>query len=352
DLPAYDLPAYDLPAYDVPADDVPDDDVPADDVQRDDEAPARLAQVLARVARAARDAVREDRSARSDEDQAVLRVEGGDEVFGVDERADAALLEGFAELIGPRWPGLLVMEGHDEPLTVGTGKGPWRYLVDPLDGTRPYLADKRSAWILIGAGRHAETLEDLELGVAVEVPTARVDRGLVAWATTLGKPHVLDEDLTGGRRGSRPVTLRPRRGAIVDRSFVTVARFAPGAKAVIGAWEDRLLAGLEVYEDPWLCTGGLLMGLATGSDAAVLDPRPLLAPGTMAAHPYDLAALVIARAAGVVVESLPPGPLAVALDPHADVAWAGYANAEIATMMRSRLSSVQPPNQAGARSSR
>ncbi len=319
--------------------------------QCDDE-PTILARELVRVARTVRDSVRRDRPARFVSDQTVLRTEGGDEVFGVDERADGTLLEGFAELIGSRWPGLLVMEGHDGPVAVGSGDGPWRYLVDPLDGTRPFLAGKRSAWVLVGAGRDARTLEDLELGVAVEVPVERGDWGMVASSTTSSEPEVLDEDLSGMGRPSRSVVVRPRRGGGIDRSFVTVARFAPGAKAVIGAWEDSLLADLEVYEDPWLCTGGLLMGLVLGSDAAVLDPRPLLAPGAMAAHPYDLAALVVARAAGVIVESLPPGPLEIPLDPHADVAWAGYANTEVASMMRGRLAGVQSPSQAGARSSR
>jgi hypothetical protein len=127
--------------------------------------------------------------------------------------------------------------------------------------------------------------------------------------------------------------LTPRVGADLRRSFVTVARFSPGTKEVIGRWEDELLAGLEVYEDPWLCSGGQLMGVASGSEAAVLDPRPLFG-AAFCAHPYDLAALVVARAAGAIVEALPPGPLDVPLDPHADVAWAAYANEEIATRLR------------------
>lgn len=306
----------------------------------DEDVPAALANALCEVARGVRDAVRTDHLSLTNDDRAVLRFEGGDEVFGVDDRAEVALLGGLLSLVAADWPGTLVMEGHDEPLAIGNQPGPWRYLIDPLDGTRPYLAGKRSAWILIGAGCHAETLEDLEIGVAVEVPIKRIERGLTAWATTSGQLHVLDEDLSVDNRPAKPVTLQPRQDGEVDRSFVTVSRFAPGSKALIGAWEDKLLAGLEVYEDPWLCTGGLLMGLAGGADAAVFDPRPLLVPGTLAAHPYDLAALVVARAAGVIVEALPPGPLDVPLDPHVGVAWAGYANAEIATMMRDRLTNL------------
>src|SRR5438067_173481 len=83
-----------------------------------------------------------------------------------------------------------------------------------------------------------------------------------------------DADLVRGG-GPHPVELRSRDGADLDRAWVTVARFSPGQKEVIGRFEDALLAGLEVYEDPYLCSGGQLMGLASAADTAVLDPRPL-----------------------------------------------------------------------------
>ncbi len=94
---------------------------------------------------------------------------------------------------------------------------------------------------------------------------------------------------------------------------MTVARFAAGGKAAIGAWEDELLAGLETYEDPYLCSGGQLIEVAAGRELAVLDPRPLVSGG-FAAHPYDLAGWLVARQAGVIVEALPPGPLDYPLD--------------------------------------
>lgn len=291
-----------------------------------------LAAALAAVGRAVRDEVLAVAQRASDAD--VVRTAGGDEVFGVDDRADEIVRRELAG-IGERWPGRVVMEGFDEPLPVGDPSGPWTYLVDPFDGTRPWLAGKRSAWVLLGAGRHASTLEDLEVGAAVELPTARAGWALRAWAARGGPAHAVDDDLRGAEP-SRPVPLAPRAAADLHRSYVTVARFDPGSKASIGTWEDRLLAGFETYEDPYLCSGGQLMGLAIGQDAAVLDPRPLLG-ARFCAHPYDLAALVVARAAGVVVEALPPGPLTVPLDPHEDVAWAGYANEEVARELRRRL---------------
>jgi fructose-1,6-bisphosphatase/inositol monophosphatase family enzyme len=299
---------------------------------------AELAAALAVVGRAVRDAVLG--AGRVDGDADVLRTEGGDDVFGVDARADAVVLRELRTLAA-RWPGRLVMEGFTEPIALG--EGPWTYLVDPFDGTRPWLAGKRSAWVLLGAGRNAATLEDLEVGAAVELPTARARWARVAWATNEGDPPVVeDDDVANPSASPRRVTLTPRRTDDLARAYVTVARFDPGSKARIGAWEDAVLAGLETYEDPYLCSGGQMMGIAAGEDAAVLDPRPLLG-ARFCAHPYDLAALVVARAAGVVVEALPPGPIDVPLDPHVDVAWAAYANESVATELRSRLARATRP---------
>jgi hypothetical protein len=240
-----------------------------------------------------------------------------------------------------------VVEGYDDPVAIGSADGPWVYLADPVDGTRPWLAGKRSAWVLLGAGRDARTLDDLEVGAAVELPTARARFGCVAFATSRpggdsAHAHAVDDDLADPSQHRRPVHLRPRTSPDLERTFVTVARLAPGQKGAIGAWEDAVLRGLETYEDPWLCSGGQLMGLAAGADAAVLDPRPNF-KAELCAHPYDLAAIVVARAAGVIVEGLPPGPLDVPISTDHDVAWAGYANEAIADELRARITRADAP---------
>ena len=302
-----------------------------------------LAAELAEVGREVRDAVRATTLTAAD--HAVERTEGGDVVFGVDARADVVLIEALRRRCGERWPGRLTIEGYDGAVTIGDDAGSaggWVYLADPVDGTRPWLAGKRSAWVLLGAGRNAATLDDLTVGAAVELPTHRAHLGRVAHATTAttttpGTLHAEDDDLVDPTDPSpRPATLQPRTAPDLQRTFVTVARFAPGHKQQIGAWEDAVLDGIETYEDPWLCTGGQLMGLADGADSAVLDPRPLFGT-TLCAHPYDLAAIVVARAAGVIVEALPPGPLDVPIATDVDVAWAGYANEAIADTLRARL---------------
>jgi hypothetical protein len=306
----------------------------ADPRPADDTDLLALASALGDAGRAVRDVVRGGRVGR---DHDVVRTEGGDDVFGVDDRADRVLLAELAQ-VGARWPGTVVIEGYDDPVPVGPpgpdGRpGPWRYLADPVDGTRPYLAGKRSAWVLLGAGREATTLEQLEVGAAVEIPTARAAVGLVAWASVGQGVVAVDDDLIGA---AAPVTveLRPQAGRPLDRSFVTVVRLLPGGHGPIGAWADRHLHGLEVYDDLVPCTGGAMMGLASGADRAVFDPRPLLHAGSLTAHPYDLAALVVARAAGAVIEALPPGPLDVPLDTTTSVAWAGYADEATAGRLR------------------
>ncbi len=298
-----------------------------------------MARALADLGRRTRDAVR---GSSSRGDGQVVRSEGGDDVFGVDVRAEDVLVAGFAE-IGERWPGTATIEGFDAPLVVGAPDGPWRFLVDPVDGTRPYLAGKRSAWVLLGAGRAAETLEDLEVGAMVEIPTRWAARGRVAWAATTDTAATIEvDDLIGGAP-PQPLAIRPKQDADLARSFVTVVRLLPGSHGPIGAWADAHLAGLEVYDDLVPCSAQHLYGVASGADAAVLDPRPLFHPEGFSTHPYDLASLVVARAAGAIVEALPPGPLTVPLDTDTPVAWAAYANEAVAARLRPAPASLPEP---------
>lgn len=316
-----------------------------------------LAGALADVGREVRAAVGRPRGVA---DAEVVRTAGGDDVFGVDARADEVLIDALRRRCGERWPGMLVIEGIEEALPIGSN-GPWRYIADPVDGSRPWLWSKRSAYALVGAGRDARTLADLEVGACVELPTPRASVALTAWAVRGGGVMAVDDNLLDQLDGSTGTTadLAPLRDGRLDHRFVTVVRYAVGTKGPIGAWEDALLDGLAVYEDPYICTGGLLMEVAAGRQAAVIDPRPEVAPGSMASHPYDLAAWVVAAEAGVIVEALDGSPLSAPLDTSTPVAWAAYANDEIATELRARLARVREasgqrssPSQSGARSTR
>src|SRR5947209_339429 len=73
---------------------------------------AGLADALAQVGRAVRDAVLS--VATTDSDSEIVRHAGGDVVFGVDARADVVLLDALRARCGGRWPGSLVIEGYDD----------------------------------------------------------------------------------------------------------------------------------------------------------------------------------------------------------------------------------------------
>jgi len=174
----------------------------------------------------------------------VIRHRGGDDVFAADDAAHQAALEGVKQL-ALRWPGRLVMEGLGDE-TVGESHGEWTYIVDPVDGTRPWSAGKRSAWCLLGAGRNASRLEDLEIGVAIELPIAPALTSIVTWAVRGGQPTAVEERLDASAP-ARSVDLTPFSGDKIERTFVTVMRFSPGNKGRIGDWEDELLGDLETY---------------------------------------------------------------------------------------------------------
>src|SRR5690348_15380052 len=100
-----------------------------------------LAATLAAVGREVRDAVLAVPATPADAD--VVRVEGGDAVFGVDARADVVLVDALRRRCAEQWPGRLIMEGLDRPVPIGDPGGQWVYIADPVDGTRPWLAGKR-----------------------------------------------------------------------------------------------------------------------------------------------------------------------------------------------------------------
>jgi fructose-1,6-bisphosphatase/inositol monophosphatase family enzyme len=303
-----------------------------------------LARSLAEVGRQVRVAVGRPGGA---EDAEVVRTAGGDDVFGVDARADEVLLAELARRCGERWPGTLVCEGFDDAAPIGDPGGPWRYIADPVDGSRPWLWGIRSAWCLLGAGRDATGLAGLEVAACVELPTPRAALACTAWAVRGAGVEAVDDDVAGRGHLPSPVVLRPLAGGRLDHRFVTVLRYAVGTKGALGAWEDEVLAGLGTYEDPYICTGGLLMEVACGRHAAALDVRPVVVPGSMASHPYDLAGWLVAAEAGAVVEAFPPGPLDAPLDTTTPVAWTAYANEDVAAVLRSRIEATTGGSRGG-----
>jgi fructose-1,6-bisphosphatase/inositol monophosphatase family enzyme len=305
-----------------------------------------------------RDAVLAACETRDAEDlAAVVAHEGGDSVFAIDRVSEQVLLERFAELATDR-SFELVAEGLGErgSRKLGAGSPEMLVIVDPIDGTRGLMYQKRSAWILTGVAPYRAgarpTLTDIELAVQTEIPLVKQHLCDTLWAIRgSGAQGERYNRISGERRPLRP---SPSRAASIAQGFGGVASFFPGALAQLGAIGDAvafaLLGRAEpgralAFEDQYISSGGQLYELMMGHDRWIADLRPLIEPLLRAegralglcCHPYDLCTELIAREAGVIVESPSGEPLTAPLDVFTDVSWVGYANRSIAASVAPAL---------------
>lgn len=277
-----------------------------------------------------------------------MGVRSGDLSYAIDEPAEEIVLEFCAEW-AEKCRFLLVAEGIEDgrrmfPEGTAPADAEFVVIVDPIDGTRGLMYDKRSAWILTGIApnRGAETsLRDIQVAVQTEVPTTRQYLAATLYATagegTRGEMHnVLNGEVTR-------FAVQPSSTATIAHGFATISKFFPGGKILATAIEERLLETVLgtpadgvplVFDDQYISTGGQLYELAVGHDLFTADLRPavedMLDAGPLArrlcARPYDLCSELIAREAGVIVCDPAGERLSAPLDTESDIAWMGFAN--------------------------
>lgn len=290
------------------------------------------------------------------ERSAPMEETSADTTFGIDVAVEGPALD-WLHAEWPRdFPAILVMEGIDDPgyrVPGDSAMDPaYVLIVDPVDGTRPLMYLKRPAWILSGVARYEgrlPSLEDIEVAAMTECPlpnhAVAEQFSAVRGKGIQGRRRNLAADSVSGLAPS-PSTRRE-----ADHGFVSFFSGFPQGKvlnAQIEAVFYELLFGDEgrsqplLFEDQYLSTGGQLYGLISGRDLAVFDLRPLLfgklgLPDALSCHPYDMAALPVAREAGVVVKGVETAPLKVPLDLTSPVAWAGYANRYLADRLHPLL---------------
>jgi fructose-1,6-bisphosphatase/inositol monophosphatase family enzyme len=282
----------------------------------------------------------------------VAKDESGDTIYAVDEISEPLIVEALEKEVACHAPLVLIAEGlPNEGMVLPRGASQadarWRIIIDPIDGTRGLMYQKRSAWILTGVAPNrgpGTTLADIELAVQTEIPLLKqylmdelwAERGAGASAERINR-------FTGERRSLR---LRPSQAKSIAHGFAMVVRFFPGARDVLAAIDEEIIRGAlepikpgkaHCFEDQYISTGGQLYELMSGHDRFVADLRPYaervlarqgLALG-LCCHPYDLSTELIAREAGVIVADPAGGPLKAPLDTETDVSWAGYANQTI-----------------------
>jgi hypothetical protein len=278
--------------------------------------------------------------------------DAGDTIYAIDRVSEAVLLEFFAREVAPRWPLVLLSEGIEGgavtlPLGLDPAEALIRVLIDPIDGTRGLMYQKRSAWALTGIAPNKgpdTRLRDIELAAMTEIPLVKQHLSDVLWATAESETQARRHNRLTGE--DRPLNLRPSRATTIAHGFATVSRFFPGAREELAAIDEAVMRAVlgppppgkaQCFEDQYICSGGQLYELIIGHDRFVADLRPLMdrwlaAQGRalgICCHPYDLATLLVAERAGVIVTDGWGTPLDAPLNIEADVSWIGYANGAI-----------------------
>ena len=290
----------------------------------------------------------------------VAGEEEGDTIYAVDRVGEQALVEFFEREVAPLAPVVLIAEGLAGgalvlPRGAAESEARWRIIVDPIDGTRELMYQKRSAWVLTGVAPNRgpeTTLADIELAVQTEIPLLKQHLSDAVWALRgQGTRAERWNRLTGERA---PLTLRPSRARSIDHGFAMLARFFPGVREELAAIDEEVVRGALgraeagkalCFEDQYLSTGGQLYELMSGHDRFVADLRPLMQPLLarrglplgLCCHPYDLASELVARELGLIVTDERGQPLRAPLKVDADVAWAGYANQHIRELVEPLL---------------
>lgn len=276
----------------------------------------------------------------------------GDTIYAVDRVSEQLLVELFESEIAPLAPLVLIGEGLPGgsvvlPRGATESDAVVRVIVDPIDGTRGLMYQKRSAWVLTGVApnRGSETsLGDVELALQTEIPLVKQHLCDSLWAVRgEGAAAERYNRLSGERR---PIRLRPSKANTIRHGFAGLARFFPGAREELAAIDEEIVRGAlgdvepgkaHCFEDQYLSSGGQFYELIAGHDRFIADLRPLMEPLLnrrglrlgICCHPYDVCTELIAREIGVIITDARGRALAPLLNVEADVAWVGYANHSI-----------------------
>ncbi len=284
----------------------------------------------------------------------IAAITTADTIYAIDKVSEATVLAWFEENWPRRWPVELVMEGLEgESASVTFPRGTpasqtlFKCIIDPIDGTRGLMYDKRSAWSLaaLAPQRGAKTnLGDIVVAAMTELPASK--QGLADQLSAIRSRGVKAERIdlrTDARTKLKP---RPSRATDMAHGFASFAKFFPTGKTWLAEREEKLWrslnAGVEIFDDQYLSTGGQLHELLAGHDRFIADLRPIAfarlgMKSALACHPYDICTALIAQELGCVITAPDGKPLRAPLDTTTSVAWVGYANPALARWIGPKL---------------
>ena len=288
--------------------------------------------------------------------------EEGDTIYAVDKISEDVLLEFFNTEIAVHTPIILIAEGVGN-VVLPKGTNPqdaiYQIIVDPIDGTRGLMYQKRSAWVLTGVAlnnnnnNNNTTIQDIELAVQTEIPLIKQHLSDQLWAVR-GQEGVEAIRYNRITQESYKLTLQPSRAKTIAHGFVSIARFFPGVREELSAIDEEIVRGAlgpvqpgktHCFEDQYISTAGQLYELVSGKDRFVADIRPIMEiilkrrgeSLGICCHPYDICTELIARQLGVIITDEHGQPIRVPLDLDTDVTWVGYSNVHIQAQIQPLL---------------
>jgi fructose-1,6-bisphosphatase/inositol monophosphatase family enzyme len=290
----------------------------------------------------------------------VDREEEGDTIYAVDRVSEDLLIDFFESQLDTFGSLVLIGEGLPSgkvtlPAATNEADAKWRVIVDPIDGTRGLMYQKRSAWILTGVAPNQgsqTSLRDIVLAIQTEIPIVKQHLSDCVWA--LNGSGVTAERFNRITNESTPLTVKPSAAKTIAHGYAQISRFFPGARDELAAIDEEIIMGAlgpvqpdkaHCFEDQYTSSGGQLYELMSGRDRFNADLRPLMknvisrrgGVTGICCHPYDVCTELIAREAGVIVTSVDGEQLDAELSVKPDIAWVGYANHDIQAQIQPLL---------------
>jgi fructose-1,6-bisphosphatase/inositol monophosphatase family enzyme len=279
----------------------------------------------------------------------VSRSSSADTIYAIDDVIEP-VLEEFCRQWSKTTPLVLIAEGIEDdgvkvfPQGSRAEDAEIRLIVDPIDGTRGIMYDKRPAWALAGVAPNkgdATRLRDIEVAVMTELPTSKMGFADVLWAVKGQGARGERVDLKN--KTTQPLKFRPSQAPDISHGFAMISNFFPGTKVLASELMEFIALKMigqadvtraTVFDDQYICTGGQFYELIVGHDRFNADLRALFYKMQnqlegLCVHPYDLATMLIAEEAGVVLTDGLGQPLDGPLDVTTGLSWAGFANRKL-----------------------
>ena len=295
----------------------------------------------------------------------VAKTEESDVIYQIDVVSEQVILDWFSEHWIDRPAVKLVMEGIESMGEVifpkGSKTAEWVCIIDPIDGTRGLMYDKRAAWFIAGIAPYgtleeSATLADLALSVMVELPTSKAGfADQIAAVKGCGPDGLVCERVNLFDGSLTPFTPSPYSGTALAHGFASFCKFFPEGKALTAEAETAFFESLDetlydgtplIFDDQYVCTAGQFYEILMGHDRFIADLRPevfskLGINEILCCHPYDVGAWLILKEAGCMIETPDGKTLHAPLDTTSPVAWVAYANREMAEMLRPKLANIR-----------